>query len=357
MVRGMRSPASSFFSTRRVLFLGMTTTIVSAAAYAGCGGNSTNATTSGGDTSSATTTTSSAGGGGSTSSSTTTSSTGDTTSSTTSTTSSTSSTSSSSTSTSTTSGTGGAGGGWPTCDAPEPGAVQKTIHQIYLDDPAAPTQVWVPGVYVTAVSQGGCQSGVACQIYVQQDLVYADLAAGSQQAIKLFVSANTADHFLGVQVGQKVDVDGFAWRYNVNGEDELLLQVNLQLKGCAKPVGTGDAQPVTATLSQLMFPSYDSIGPLLVKVNGPSGTPQAPDQTFGLFMKGMFVDAGPDNVVSLSPFFLTGGMFTTFTQFGHVHDFTSVTGVFGIFVPTASTQKYREIYPRTATEYPISKVN
>jgi hypothetical protein len=248
-------------------------------------------------------------------------------------------------------GSGGAGGGWPTCDMPEPGAVQKTIHQLYLDNPAQPTEVWVPGVYVTAVSKGGCQSGVACQIFVQQDLSYADLAAGSQQAVKLFVSANTAQHFTGVQVGQKVDVDGFAWRYNLMGEDELLVQVNLQLRGCAKAVGAGAAQPVTTPLNPLMFTPYDQIGPLLVKVDMVTGTPQAPTQTFGLYIKGVFVDAGVDNVVSLSPFFLPGGAFTGLSSVSTT--FVSVTGVFGLFVPQPNpTTRYREIYPRSSADYP-----
>jgi hypothetical protein len=242
---------------------------------------------------------------------------------------------------------------------PEPGAVQKTIHEIYVDNPAQPTQVWVPGVYVTAVSQGGCVAGTACQIFVQQDLSYSDLTAGSGQAIKLFVSANTATHFTQVQVGQKVDIDAWAWRYNVNQPEELLLQVNLQNKGCAKVVGSGDAQPLTVGLTQLMFANYDTVGPLLVKVLTPSGTPQAADQTFGLFIKGSFVDAGVDNVVSLSPYFLSGGTFGAFTaaNYGHINDFTFVTGVFGVFVPMGSMQRYREIYPRTAAEYPVAKIN
>lgn len=231
--------------------------------------------------------------------------------------------------------------------------MQKTIHAIYADNPTQPTEVWVPGVYVTAVSKGGCQAGTACQIYVQQDLTYDTLAAGSQQAIKIFVSGNAADHFTGIQVGQRVDVDAHAWRYNLMGQDELLLQVNLQLKGCAKPVGTGDAQPVNVQLSQLMFAVYDQVGPLLVKVPNVTGTPQMPTETFGLYVKGMFIDAGAENVVSLSPFFMPAGAFTGLTT-GQSTTFTSVTGVFGIFVPTQMpTAKYREIYPRTAAEYPV----
>ncbi|MFT3775081.1 MAG: hypothetical protein QM820_57775 [Minicystis sp.] len=256
------------------------------------------------------------------------------------------------------SGGSGTGGGWPTCDAPEPGAVQKTLHQIWQDDPAQPTEVWVPGVYVTGVAKSGCQAGVACQLFVQQSEQYADLAAGSQQSIKLFVSANAAQHFVGIKVGDRVDVDAFAWRYTLSSQHELLLQVNLQLKGCAKVVGTGNPQPVTVQLSDLTLSAYeDTVGPLLVKVLGVSGKPQMPMETFGLWKTGTFTDAGPDTIVSLSPYFLATGAFAGL-QTGKVHDFTEVVGVFGLFSPTSDpTAKYKEIYPRVDAEYPVLKVH
>lgn len=324
-------------------------------ALAGCGGGSSTpstTTTGNGGAGSSTTSAAAGGSGGSGGAAT-------------ATTTSTSSTGTGGTGTGTTmTGTGGTGTGsstttgtttgWPTCDAPEPGAVTRTIHQIWADDPSQPTQVWVPGVHVTAVSKGGCQAGVACQIYVQQGLSYASLAAGSQQAIKLFVSANTAQYFTNIQVGQQVDVDGHAWRYTLMGQNELLLQVNLQLRGCAKPVGAGVAQPTPATLNELMFKPYDDIGPLLVNVPMVTGKAQLPAETFGLYVKGMFTDAGPEDVVSLSPFFMSGGVFTGLTN-GMTTTFTSVTGVFGVFVPTATpTSTYREIYVRTAADYPIA---
>src|SRR6185503_2747075 len=128
-------------------------------------------------------------------------------------------------------GAGGAGGGagWPTCDEAPPATPVKTLHAIWQDDPAQPTEVWVPGVYVTAISHGACSSGTACQVFVQQDLGYADLAAGAQQALKIFISANAASHFTAVQVGDQVDVLAWAWRYNLGGQHELLLQVNTSL--------------------------------------------------------------------------------------------------------------------------------
>lgn len=234
----------------------------------------------------------------------------------------------------------------------------KTIHEIWQDDPTAPTEVWVPGVYVTAVSNGGCQAGVACQIFVQSAEGFADLAAGSQQAIKLFISANTASHFAGIKPGDRVDVDAFAWRYEVSLQNELLLQVALTLKGCAKVVGTGSPAPVPVQLTDLTLSAYeDTVGPLLVRVNGVSGKPQTPAEIFGLWATGTFSDAGVDSIVSLSPYFLSGGAFNGL-QAGKIHDFTSVTGVFGLFAPTSDpTSKYKVLYPRADAEYPVGAVH
>ena len=54
----------------------------------------------------------------------------------------------------------------------------------------------------------------------------------------------------------------------------------------------------------LTLDAYENtLGPLLVKVDGVSGKPQLPAETFGLWKTGVFVDAGPDTIVSLSPYF------------------------------------------------------
>src|SRR6185312_9707999 len=60
---------------------------------------------------------------------------------------------------------GGTGGGWPTCDTPPVGVPVKTLHDIWMDDPAQLTAAWVPGVYVTAISKTACVSGTPCQIF------------------------------------------------------------------------------------------------------------------------------------------------------------------------------------------------
>jgi hypothetical protein len=254
---------------------------------------------------------------------------------------------------------GGEGGGgsapWPTCDAPPDQVPEKTLNQIWQDDPAAPTAVWVPGVFVTAISGGACVAGQACQIFVQQNESFADLAGGSQQALKIFVSASAAQHFTAVQVDDEVDVYAHAWRYNVGGQNELLLQVSNGLRGCAKPVGIGAPQPVTVSLSDLTVEAYElTVGPLFIRLDAVSGTPALPAETFGLYYTAGPIDqdAGIETVTSLSPYFLPGSVFTGLNQ-GVKTDFESVAGVFGLFIPTATPgQKYEEIYPRSEAEYP-----
>jgi hypothetical protein len=255
-------------------------------------------------------------------------------------------------------GEGGYAGAWPTCDAQPPATPAKALHDIWQDNPSAPTPVWIPGVYVTAVSQGACVAGTACQVYLQQDETYASLAAGAQRALKLLVSKNTSQFFTTLKLGDQVNVYANAWRYNLDGQNELLLQVNLMLKGCAKVVGSGNPTPVAATLADLTVPAYeDTLGPLLVQVQTISGKPKMPGEIFALWNTGVFSDAGLDEVVNLSPYFLPGGVFAGLQQ-GAIHDFTSVTGVFGLFVPpTPPIIKYKVVYPRTMSEVVVGQVH
>ncbi len=247
-------------------------------------------------------------------------------------------------------GAGGTGGGWPTCDSQPSGVDARTIHQVWQADPTQPTELWVSGVVVTAVSRGGCQAGQACQIFLQQNPTYGSFAAGAHHAIKLFASAATALHFDTIAVGDVVDVLAHAWRYNIDGQNELLLQVNAQLPGCAKAVGTASPSPITGvTLPDLTVQSYEQThGPLLIRVANVSGTPGQPQETFALWETGVFSDAGIESVTSLSPYFLSGVVFSGLTQ-GLTTDFDSVTGVFGLFVPP-NGPKYEMIYPRTLSE-------
>ncbi|MBI4702793.1 MAG: hypothetical protein HY744_16865 [Deltaproteobacteria bacterium] len=250
-------------------------------------------------------------------------------------------------------GAGGTAGGvpWPTCGDKPPDAPQKTIAQIWQDDPSPPAKVWVPAVIVTAVSRGACSPKQACQIFVQQDSTYPNLEAGKHQAIRFFVSAATAEHFLGTKVGDVVDVLAHAWRYTLDGSNEVLLQVNTKLPGCAKAVGTKTPVPIgNVKLDDLTVQAYEyDVGPLLVKVSGVSGKPGAQDETFALWTTGVFKDGSVEDIVSLSPFFLSEAKFVGLTP-DQKTDFTSVAGVFGLFVPPVDAgpaKKYLEIYPRT----------
>lgn len=246
-------------------------------------------------------------------------------------------------------GTGGAGGTWPTCDTKPASAATKTIVEVWQDDPATPVETWVSGVIVTAISRGGCSANQACQVFLQQDATYADFATGAQHGIKLFASAATSEHFTSVQVGDVVDVLGYAWRYDLDAQNELLLQVNLQLPGCAKTTGTATPTPIpNVTLADLTETAYETThGPLLVQVSTITGNPNAPTETFGVWPTGNFPPSGP--TVSLSPFFLAGAAFSGLTD-GVNTDFATATGVFGLFVPPPTGPKFVEIYPRDMAE-------
>lgn len=251
---------------------------------------------------------------------------------------------------------GGTGGGWPTCESRPDNVPEKTLHEIWQANPAVPTETWVSGAFVTAVSGNGCKAGTACQFFVQEVPQFVDLADATQRSIKVFASASTSVHFEGVAVGNQVDLQGWAWRYDVDGQNELLLQINLQLPGCYKKVGDSVPAPVTATLADLSIQSYEvDRGPVFVTLTGISGKPHLANETFGLWTTGQ-IDMSPDGPTSLSPFFLEGAAFTGLTP-EKIHDFTSLTGVFGLFVPPANPiVKYKELYVRTMDDVVIKKV-
>jgi hypothetical protein len=188
---------------------------------------------------------------------------------------------------------------------------------------------------------------------VQQDLTYPSFAMAAKHGLKIFVSAATAMYFTGIAVGDKVDLLGWAWRYNLGGQNELLLEVNQILPGCFKKTGSGTATPALAQLTDFSVNAYEqTLAPDLVEVDGVSRTPQNPDQTFGIYKTGVFNDGGVANVTSLSPFFLPGGVFTNLTK-GQKYNFTRVIGVFGLFVPSVEAgpaTKYLELYPRTTAD-------
>jgi hypothetical protein len=243
---------------------------------------------------------------------------------------------------------------WPTCDVKPLSANNSTIPQIWQADPPIAVETWVPGAYVTGISSGACSANKACQLFLQSDLSYASLGAAAKHGIKLFVSAAVASYFTSVRVGDRVDALGWAWRYNLDAQHELLLQVNAKLPGCAKPTSSNNALVPLAgvTLADLTLDAYENThGPMLVRVATVLGKPDAsPTTTFGLFhpSDAGLPDAGVD-IVSLSPFFLPSSTFTGAGLTPVLTAFASITGVFGTFVP-ATGPKYLELYPRTAAD-------
>jgi hypothetical protein len=254
-------------------------------------------------------------------------------------------------------GSGGTGPSWPTCDAQPSGTPSKTITQLWADNPSTETEAWVPGVYVTAISGSACVANTTCQVFLQQDENYASLAAGAKHGIKVRIAASVASHFTSLQVGDKVDVLGYAWRYNLGGANELVLQVNAQLPGCAKKIGTGNPTPITGVqLGDLSVSGYETTqGPLLIQLSTVTGKPALPTEIFGLWKTGVGIgDAGPESLVNASPFFLPNGAWVGLPTSGTVNqDFSTVTGVFAVFVPfteAGTPPKYMVVYPRTMSE-------
>ncbi len=256
---------------------------------------------------------------------------------------------------SSTGGTGGSGGTFPTCNQAPTGAPTKAIAEIWNDNPTSPAAAWVPGVYITAISGGKCTNGIACQLFVQQKETFASWAAGAHQGIRVNVPGNVSIYFTQVSVGDQVDLYGSAWRHTTGVENELYFDVSNSQVGCIKKTGTGNIAPIQGvTLLDLTVNAYETThGPLFIQLDAISGKPGQPSETFALWKQGQFTDAGISEVVSLSPFFTSGGVFVGLSD-GLVTNFTYLRGVFGLFVPSASTTKYKELYIRDMTDAPIS---
>lgn len=230
---------------------------------------------------------------------------------------------------------------WPDCVTQPPKTQLQTLPGIWQTlDTGTPQGVFVKSVHVTAISGGACKAGYACQFFVQ-DQSYATLAAAAHHAIKVLASGTVAKYFTSLAVGDIVDVSGFAWRFNLFGENELLIEVNTMLQGCANKTGTGALTGVpNVALSELTVDHYEhTYGPVLVTVPSVSGKYTGPaSATFGLFPTpsgdaGGFDAGAAQDIVSLSPYFLPNGQFTGLTQ-GAVTKFASITGVFDVFYTT-----------------------
>jgi hypothetical protein len=244
---------------------------------------------------------------------------------------------------------------WPDCTSQPQGVPTKAITDLWSANPSVPTQVWIPGVYVTAVSQGGCVANVACEFILQQDETYVSLQSGAQHAIRAWISSNASKYFTQLAVGDQVDAMAWAFRETEAGQNELILHVDAVSPGCALKVGTGNPTPITGVqLSDIgSLAAYENTyGPLLLQIANVTGTPKQPNQTFGL--GNTFFDGGASDaaIVSLSPFYMDGGNFVGL-EAGTKTKFTSVSGVFNeYFNPDASAVKYLEIGARTQADYP-----
>ncbi len=259
--------------------------------------------------------------------------------------------STSDTTSSTSSGEGGIPNDWPSCDSQPQGSEATTIQQIWQDDPTSPMPVWLEDVWITAISKGACVAQEACNLFVQSQESFADLGAAAHGSLRIFASPGTSQYFVGLAVGDRINVLANAWRYNINDENELLLQVNVVLPGCSKKTGSGAPVPVSATLDQLTQDAfYNTLGPALVTLDTLVGKPHLPDETFAIWDSGSSYDGGPEELTSLSPYYLPGGVFVGLSP-ELLTNFTKITGVFGIFVPDAQPViRYKEIYPRTMNE-------
>jgi len=244
---------------------------------------------------------------------------------------------------------------WPDCTSQPNGVPTKAITDLWSANPSVPVQVWLPGVYVTAISKGACVAGVACEFILQQDLTYASLEAGAQHAIRAWISSTTSKYFTSLAVGDQVNAMAWAFREAEGGQNELILHVDAVSPGCALKIGTGTPTPITGVqLGDIgSIDAYEQIyGPLLLQVANVTGTPKQPNQTFGL--GNTFFDGGASDaqIVSLSPYYMQGGVFVGL-EAGVKTKFTSVSGVFNEYYnPDASATKYLELGARTQADYP-----
>jgi hypothetical protein len=256
--------------------------------------------------------------------------------------------------------------GWPTCDSKPAGVQEQTLPQIWQQDATTPigqpSSVWVSGVLVTAVSEGGCSAGRACHIYLQDAETYASFADGAHHAMQLSVSGAVAVHFTSIKVRDKVDVFAHALRDTASNppQNELLLRVSYNLPGCAKKlVVSPDPTPTPITGVQLTDLTVAALeqthGPLLIRVDAVTGKPGPANEVFAIRKTGGgFNDAGLESVVNVSPYFLSGASFSGLPTDGATAvSFDSITGVFGVYVPQTdggTGGKYLMIYPRTISD-------
>lgn len=215
------------------------------------------------------------------------------------------------------------------------------------------TVYWLPDVVVTAVSDDACVEGEFCQLFVQQQDTFANLAQGSQQAIRVLVAPEVSSYFEGIGVGDHVDLGGEAYRDTTDGRNELRFFVRESAPGCMDIIGDGSPEPVDATLADLTQEAYEeTMGPLLVRLTTVSGRPHQPNNIFALWDS----EDGPsgdgiETVTNLSPTCLPGGVFVGLAA-EVIVDFATVTGVYGQYYRDGT--KYETVYLRDMDEAPLA---
>jgi hypothetical protein len=229
---------------------------------------------------------------------------------------------------------------WPSCEQSPADATTMTIPALWLADPPAPIGVWLEGVYVAAVSGGVCRPDAACEMFVQQAPGYDDVVQAAQGAVRVVAAIEAAPDVAGAAAGDRVDLAGFAWRHEGPAMNELVVEVSDLHRGCVHRVGEAVMRPAPATLHELSVADYARFGPMLVEIEGVSGSPKEPDSTFAIWPPG-----GSDgDLTSVSPFLLPGQRFNGLS-YGELNAFERVTGVFAVYSPAPGAH-FEELYPR-----------
>jgi hypothetical protein len=235
---------------------------------------------------------------------------------------------------------------WPSCEEAPGGMSRQRVSDVWAEDPSEPMAVWLEAVVVSAVSRGRCTAGEACLLFVQQSPSFASFDAAIGQSLRLVVSADVSDLFVGIAAGDRINLLASAWRPATHANNELFLAIDTERPGCAKVVGKAELTPLNMTLADLSVTAYeDLVGPLLVTVQDVAGVPKAAYKTFSLKPQEDDTPQAFDEMTSVSPYLMPGGHFVGL-EHGESYDFDSVTGVFALFTPDGAARKYEHIYPR-----------
>jgi hypothetical protein len=179
-------------------------------------------------------------------------------------------------------GTGGSGGGeepWPDCETQPNGSPTKTLSEIWSDNPSAPAEAWVPGVYVTAVSTNGCVATEACTIFVQDDESYASIAEATHKSLRVGIAPAVASYFTGI-ANDRVDLYA---RSRHGGRTERAL---LHAGAARRWSSVRHDRPWSYARRPDGRRLRRHCRPMPVQLNTVSGNPNLPNETFALWDTG-----------------------------------------------------------------------